>query len=181
MRHVLFSVIVLLAGCTRTGLPVLGQIPAFHLTSETGQPFDSQEALGGKVWVADFMFTNCGGPCPLMSSKFRRLQRALPATVKLVSFTVDPEHDTPPVLAQYARRYHAESGRWHFLTGEAAALHDLSRNAFKLNNVDGSLDHSTRFVLVDRRGRIRGYYLSTEDDELPRLIEDAKRLDGGDS
>ena len=83
--------------------------------------------------------------------------------VKLVSFTVDPKHDTPAVLAAYATRYHAEPGRWFFLTGEQAALETLCRNGFKLGDVDGSLVHSTRFVLVDRHSRVRGFYSTSED------------------
>jgi protein SCO1/2 len=96
--------------------------------------------------------------------------------VKLVSFTVDPEHDTPAVLASYASRYQAEPGRWFFLTGDAAKLNALARDAFKLNSVDGTMTHSTRLVLVDRRGQIRGYYSTEENDPVPRLVADVKRL-----
>ncbi|MFB3828804.1 MAG: SCO family protein [Bryobacteraceae bacterium] len=167
---------LLLAGCTRQEpLPVLGQVPPFHLTDERGRPFGSG-ALAGKAWLADFIYTTCQGPCPLMSTKMRRMQRELPPEVHLVSFTVDPANDTPPVLAAYARRYGAEPGRWHFLTGDQAALNDLGRNGFHMNSVDGKLDHSTRFALVDGRGRIRGYYLSTEDGLFARVARDARRV-----
>jgi protein SCO1/2 len=97
--------------------------------------------------------------------------------VKLISFTVDPAHDTPPVLAQYARRFKYDPARWHFLTGDMACLNDLGLHGFKLNSVDGRLNHSTRFVLVDRQQRIRGYYLSSEDGFLPRLVHDARQLE----
>jgi len=97
--------------------------------------------------------------------------------VKLVSFTVDPAHDTPPVLAEYSRHFQAERGRWWFLTGDQARLNDLGLNSFRLNAVDGSTTHSTRFVLVDRRMRIRGYYSTSEDGFMPRLLHDIRQLE----
>ena len=97
----------------------------------------------------------------------------------LVSFTVDPAHDTPPVLAEYARHFKQDPARWFFLTGEMAALNDLGVHAFKLNSVDGSLSHSTRFVLVDRQRRIRGFYGSEEDAFMPKLLHDIRQLERG--
>ena len=109
----------------------------------------------------------------------RQVQTATANTpdVKLVSFTVDPAHDTPPVLAAYAKHFLAEPGRWYFLTGAQNSLDDLGRNGFKLNPVDGSLDHSTRFVLVDRAARIRGYYASSDDGFMDRLLHDLRQLE----
>jgi protein SCO1/2 len=108
----------------------------------------------------------------------RRLQQATTGTpeVKLVSFTVDPANDTPAVLAEYAQRYKADPARWSFLTGEIARLNDLGLNAFKLNPVDGKRDHSPRFVLIDRRRRIRGYYLSGDDGFPGNLLRDLRLL-----
>jgi protein SCO1/2 len=161
---------VLMAACAGPKpLPVLGQVPPFQLTAQTGQAFDS-ESLEGHIWVADFIYTNCPGPCPMMSSQMRRVQMS--TDVSLVSFTVDPEHDTPPVLAAYAKHFTADPARWHFLTGEPGRLNELGLNAFKLNSVDGSLIHSTRFVLVDGARRIRGYYLDT-----PQLLHDIRQLE----
>ena len=132
---------LLLAGCVQPKtLPVLGRIPEFQLTSQSGQPFDSR-SLDGHVWVADFIYSTCTGPCPTMSSDMRRLQAStaeMPG-VKLVSFTVDPAHDTPQVLADYAKHFKAEPGRWFFLTGDQSRLSDLGLNGFHLNTVDGSL------------------------------------------
>lgn len=171
----LLPLLLALAGCARREpLPVLGEVPVFRLTDQNGNPFD-RSALDGRVWVADFIYTTCPGPCPLMSSKMRKLQSRSHAA--LVSFTVDPRHDTPPVLAAYARVYGAEPGRWHFLTGDPAELNALGLKGFKLNSVDGNLQHSTRFVLVDRHGRIRGYYLSSEENALDRLVTDITRLE----
>jgi protein SCO1 len=160
-------------------LPVYWKLPDFQLTSQSAQPFDSK-SLDGSIWVADFIFTTCPGPCPRMSAQMRGVQTAVASMpdVKLVSFTVDPQHDTPAALAQYAGRYHAEPGRWFFLTGEQTALEALCRNGFKLGDVDGSLVHSTRFVLMDRRGRVRGFYSSSDDGALPRLLHDIRSLRG---
>ena len=175
--------VALLAGLAACGrmeqpLPVYGQVPRFELTAESGEPFDSAKSLDGNIWIADFIFTTCTGPCPRMSAQMRQVQNATAGTpgIRLVSFTVDPEHDTPPVLAEYAKRYHADPQRWHFLTGPTPKLQDLCRNAFKLGDVDGSLVHSTRFVLMDGRGHIRGYYGMSEDDSVSRLLRDVRKL-----
>lgn len=92
------------------------------------------------------------------------------SNVRYVSFTVDPRNDTPAALADYAKRYAADTSRWSFLTGSIEDLHSLKREAFKLGNVDGSLNHSTRLVLVDAEGRVRGYFGTTDDADIPKLI-----------
>ncbi|MEZ5399823.1 MAG: SCO family protein [Bryobacteraceae bacterium] len=172
--------VVLAVSCSGPSEPlkVYNDVPAFTLTAEDGSEFRSADKLAGKVWVADFIFTTCTGPCPRMSQQMKRVQDRLEgeAGVRFVSFTVDPVNDTPPALAAYARRYGADPARWTFLTGEMAALHDLARNAFKLSNVDASLNHATRFVLVDGAGRIRGYYGSSDPDVVGAIARDAKRL-----
>jgi protein SCO1/2 len=169
----------MLAACSSPGhLDILGQVPPFQLTDQSGRPFDSR-TLAGHIWVADFFFTTCPGPCPMMSSKMHQVEAKTAATpdVKLISFTVDPAHDTPPVLAAYSKHFLAEPGRWWFLTGDRAILNDLGLNAFHLNGVDGSLNHSTRFVLVDRQMRIRGYYGTLEAGAVPRLLADIRQLE----
>ena len=172
------TVLLLLAACAQAPpLPIYGQIPRFDLTAQTGQPFDSG-SLDGHIWIANFVYTTCPGPCPMMSHQMHGIQESTAATpaVKLVSFTVDPEHDTPPVLTEYAKHFKADPARWTFLTGDMARLNDLGLNAFKLNKVDGNLDHSTRFVLIDGRRRIRGYYLSSDDAFPKNLLADLHRL-----
>jgi len=167
-----------LAGCRKgPPLPVYWQIPAFQLTAQSGEPFDSN-SLEGSIWVADFIYTTCPGPCPRMSAQMRGIQNAVESMpdVKLVSFTVDPKKDTPAVLAAYATRYRAEPGHWFFLTGEQAALETLCRNGFKLGDVDGTLVHSTRFVLLDRHSRVRGFYSTSEDGAVPKLLHDIRTL-----
>lgn len=155
-----------------------GGIPEFQLTAQTGQPFDSK-ILDGHVWVADFIYTTCTGPCPMMSSNMRQLQSSTAESpdVLLVSITVDPAHDTPPVLAEYGRHFKQDPERWFFLTGPEATLNDLGVHAFKLNSVDGSLTHSTRFVLVDRKRQIRGFYSYDQEGFMPQLVHDVRQLE----
>ncbi|MCC7017877.1 MAG: SCO family protein [Rhodospirillales bacterium] len=175
MRALLLCALVALTGCARREpLPDYGKVEAFQLTDANGKPFASG-VLDGKIWVADFIFTNCPGPCPRMSQLMSRLQE-MTSEVQLVSFSVDPARDTPEVLAKYAKQYQAIEGRWHFLTGDLKDIHRLSRDIFKLGDVDASLNHSTRFVLIDRKGRIRGYYGTQEDAPLKRLVADIKML-----
>lgn len=171
------SLILLLSCGHHTDLPSYGVVPDFVLTAQTGKDFRSQ-ALDGNVWIADFIFTRCAGPCPRMSSQMRQLGDALKGErdVRFVSFTVDPDYDTAPILAEYAKRYHADAGRWHFLTGREGTLENLARHVFKLSDVGGAMEHSTRFVVVDRKSRIRGYYTTGEPDSLTRLIADVKAL-----
>jgi protein SCO1 len=164
-----------------TSLEVLGDVPQFELISQDGQPFHSQ-TLAGKIWVADFIYTTCPGPCPRMTSQMREVQDAvskIPAIagdVRMVSFTVDPAQDTPPVLAAYAKLHGASSAMWYFLTGPVPVLQTLDRDAFKLGNIDGTMQHSTRFVLVDRQGRIRRYYDTSESSAIAKVISDINAL-----
>lgn len=170
-------------GCAEPRLPIEGEIrvPEFRLTNQHGEPFGSAE-LRGRVWIADFVFTRCQGPCPMMSYRMKQLQERLPPEILLVSFSVDPVHDTPEVLREYARRYDAVEGRWWFLTGGKEEIHKLSMEGFKLAageefEQDTSLIiHDERFVLVDGDGRIRGYYMGTEPEEIARLRKDAPAL-----
>jgi protein SCO1/2 len=175
----LLALALWMAGCAKhRDLPVYGDVPEFQLTAQSGQPFDSK-ALDGHVWVADFIYTTCPGPCPMMTTHMRQLQSSTAETpdVRLVSMTVDPAHDTPPVLAEYARHFKQDPSRWFFLTGDIGTLNDLGLHVFKLNSVDGSLVHSTRFVLVDRKRRIRGFYASEEDGVIPQLLDDVRQLE----
>jgi protein SCO1/2 len=152
--------------------------PPFTLTTHTGEELRSETGLKGSVWIADFVFTTCTGPCPRMSSQMRRVQSELKDLhgVKLVSFTVDPENDTPSALAEYAKRFAAEPGRWYFLTGPKETLHKLNREAFMLGNVDGSLDHSTRFILIDKASRVRKYYETADGAFVTQLAADVREL-----
>ena len=168
--------LVLLCGCRqREPLPVLGQVPEFTLTDQTGAAFQGG-TLRGHVWIADFIYTNCPGPCPLMSKRMARLQKETGESVRLISFSVDPARDTPAVLTQYSHHFGAIPRRWTFLTGEAKTLELLDRDAFKLGDLDASFNHSTRFVLVDQQGRIRAYYRMSDEDMIDHMVADAQSL-----
>ena len=168
---------VALCSCVREKpLPVLGQIPPFELINQQGHNFD-RSSLDGHVWVADFIYTNCEGPCPRMSSRMHGIQNATGPGVKLVSFTVDPQRDTPQALADYSRKFAADDARWTFLTGAPATLDRLDHDAFMLGNLGAAMDHSTRFVLIDKKGRIRGYYGLADGDPVARVAKDAARLE----
>ncbi len=173
-------------GSQGESLPVYSEIGSFELTERSGAAMSNRDLLG-KVWIADFIFTRCGGPCPLMSANMKNLETALTGqNIKLVSFTVDPEYDTPERLTVYASRFGSGAESWLFLTGEKKTIHDLSRQHFLLGvteipeeerqDSEDAIMHSTRFVLVDKEGRIRGYYESTESGALEKLVRDAKAL-----
>jgi protein SCO1/2 len=176
MRFGLLTICLVLAGCGQKPLPVLGDVPAFQLTDQLDRTFSST-ALKGHVWVADFVFTNCEGPCPRMSSRMRELQGKTDSAVKLISFTVDPARDTPQVLAAYAKKFGNDSSRWLLLTGEVATLNMLDQDAFKLGSIGGDIEHSTYFALVDKNCRIRGFYGLSAGDPVAKLARDAARLE----
>jgi protein SCO1/2 len=147
------------------------------LTAQDGTAV-SRDSLKGKVWVVDFIYTTCQGPCPRLSAQMHRLQQRLlasgrvPENVRLISITVDPAHDTPAVLAEYARRFQADARLWQFLTGPEAVIRMLSADTFHVNTAANLVEHSTKFILVDRKARIRGYYESTDASTIDQLIED---------
>ena len=162
-------------------LQQLGALPAFDLTERRQAPLRLAD-LRGKVWVADFMYTSCVEICPLQSAEMARLQAAFAdhPDLRLVSISVDPERDTPAVLSAYADKFQADPERWLFATGEPEAVARLAQEGFRLSaasyvaggGADYTFIHSNRFVLVDRQGRIRGYYRSTDPDDLVRLRRD---------
>jgi cytochrome oxidase Cu insertion factor (SCO1/SenC/PrrC family) len=180
--------LLLAAGVTarlRTPLPaVYATLPDFALVDQNGRAFGSS-ALRGRIWIADFIFTHCGGICPAMTSRLARLRRELPDQVAFVSFTVDPTRDTPEVLARYARDFGAADS-WSFVTGPQQALYALATGGFKLEAFevppdqqaggDGPFLHSGKFVLVDAESRIRGYYDSSDEAAVRRLAADAHRV-----
>jgi len=158
-------------------LPVYTRVPPFSLTERSGRPLGSID-LQDKIWIADFIFTTCPGPCPRMSAQMARLERALEGKeeVRLVSITVDPETDTPEVLTKYADHYQSKSGHWYFLTGDMATIHRLARDGFMVGGVEDVMMHSTRFILIDRRAQVRGYYDSNDEGSLNQLLLDVQKL-----
>jgi protein SCO1/2 len=171
--------------------PAYGSVPDFSLIERGGRKIDRGELLG-KVWVVDLIYTRCPDTCPLQSAE---------TDVRLVSITVDPRRDTTRVLSRYADRFRADPERWLFLTGDRGAIYRFAREGLHLplldpgsssraagasmatsreRRVGESLLHSSRFVLIDREARIRGYYESRNAESLRQLREDVKRLLGKD-
>jgi len=143
------------------------------------QKMFTRNDLLGRVWVADFIFSRCQGPCPVLSSHLSRLQEELPKSVGFLSFTVDPDWDTSKVLQKYAAHWNAQDRRWWFLTGQKEALYNLIGKGFKLA-IEGlpsaQITHSTKLVLIDSEGWIRGYYDVDQVDSLSALRRDANFL-----
>ena len=152
------------------------------LTERSGETKGTAD-LGGKVWVADFFYTTCPAVCPMLSSRLAMVQEKFAANpdVRLVSIATDPAKDTPDALKLYAERFKA-GPHWLFLTGDKAAIFELANKGFKLSlteerNSPDPVTHSTKLVLVDRSGTIRGFYEGAgETDDTPRLIADIGRL-----
>jgi protein SCO1/2 len=155
----------------RKSLPVFATVPPFHLTASSGADFDSA-ALGGSPWLASFFFASCNGPCPRMNTAIHALQeQTYPYKgLKIVSFTVDPEHDTPEVLAAYAKRYKADPARWYFLTGKRETIAMLAKDGFQVGGLDTAQSHSTRVMLVDGKGRVRGHFPTAEKEDMDALL-----------
>lgn len=173
-----------------------GVVPDFALTERSGRRI-TRDDLRGRVWVADFIYTECRETCPTQSLEFAQLQRefAGAADLRLVSVTVDPAHDTPAVLRRYAERYRAGEG-WWFLTGDKRDVYCLALEGFRLAVADpaapeapacsrawrpgpapawashgsgGLVVHSARVVLVDRTARIRAYHVAVDPASMIRL------------
>lgn len=170
-------------GARAESLPVLFDAATFALTDQDARHFSSDQ-LRGKTWVADFVFTHCPGVCPRMTMRMSGLQKSLERRgVHFVSFSVDPERDTPEVLKKYAETYGADLSRWHFLTGEKAAMfqaaRDMKLTAEPAGVLGPDIAHAEKFLLVDGRGRVRGAYDSKDEDDMKRLEADADALAGG--
>jgi protein SCO1/2 len=159
----------------------LWQVPEFTFTERNGQPI-SRADLAGKVWIADFFYTTCPGPCPMLASRLSAMQEKLGdrKNVRLVSISLDPAKDTPDVLKQYAERFKAGSN-WLFLTGDKATTYSLVQTGFKLaiaeeRNNPEPITHSTKLVLIDREGWVRGFYEGVGQDQTEQVIKDVDKL-----
>ena len=170
------------------GLTAYGTVPDFSFTERNGNTV-SLAQLRGKIWIADFIYTSCTDTCPLQTAMMAKLQGefATDPDIQLVSFTVDPERDTPQALTNYAARYRADPQRWYFLTGRRDRMIRLVQEGFHLavatvpNDAEppGAIPHSPRFVLMDKEARIRGYYDSRDSQALVRLKNDVDTLTKG--
>jgi cytochrome oxidase Cu insertion factor (SCO1/SenC/PrrC family) len=163
-------------------LPVGPTVPEFSLTERSGRPITRADLLG-KVWIADFVFTRCSGPCPTLSARMQALQSALAdaPSVKLVTFTLDPVNDTVSVLADYAKRFHADPERWWFVTGDKEevvqkfVIEGLKQTVIPAQGND-PLIHSQYLVIVDSAGRIRGAHDGLDAKTKPLVIRDVRKL-----
>ena len=182
--------VVLIAGASRLfrnserrgidSMPPIGVVPEFHFTTQEGKTLTRADLLG-KVWVVDFFFTRCPGPCPVMSARMAEISKELRKAkdVRLVSVSIDPDHDTPQVLSEYATRMNADPTRWIFLTGPPKEIEDFTRKgmlqalAKDPNNIP---THSTRFLVIDREARIRGSRNLDEPELVQKLFMDIGSL-----
>lgn len=193
LRWLLLAVLSLFVtlGCHRTAsnLPDYGPIPAFALTDQSGRPV-SNASLKNKVWAAAFVFTRCPTACPRVTRAMRAVQLAAAekkVPLLLVSFSIDPDNDTPDVLRKYATEYGADLSTWSFVTGDAGKIRDTAEKGFKIA-VEGTADpsrsdfgitHGTQLVLIDAKGHIRGYYATNDEQALRDLVVDAGKVAGG--
>ncbi len=191
---ILFTIVLSYQYAGASKEPVL---PYFGPNAEAGEPHYvsdfklidqnneviTQEVYKNKIYVADFFFTTCLGICPIMTEEMIRVYKAYGSNpeVLIISHTVDPEHDTPEVLARYAKNRNLNSDKWHFVTGDKKQIYDLARYSYLVDATEGDAGpndfvHTENFALVDKEGRIRGYYDGTDSVEVKKLIGDIKLL-----
>ena len=162
---------------SRASIEVYGHVPQFEFTERSGAEF-GLENLKGSLNVVDFIFTKCPGACPVMSGEMVKLYKLYEGSdkVRFVSISVDPDTDTLPVLTEYAESYGVTDDRWVFLRGQIEEVINLSEKGFMLAASNLPQGHSTKFVLVDHEGKIRGYYDSYDDDSIKVLKEHLRAL-----
>jgi cytochrome oxidase Cu insertion factor (SCO1/SenC/PrrC family) len=181
LRTAVLLIVVFGAACRQAQpLPVLFAVPAATLTTDAGKPLHLRD-LNNHVTVYDFIFTRCAATCPVMTRSMQSLTRELPdQRVRFVSISVDPAHDSPERLRRYAAGVRSD-GRWVFLTGDREQIVNLSVKGFKLAAGDPGpkaepILHSSKFVVADQQGMIRGYYDGTSAEDLKRLARDVRSL-----
>jgi len=157
-------------------------VPSFSFTDQNNQTLTST-FVDNKIWVADYFFTKCTGICPKLTTHLQTVQEAFKQNddVKIASFTVDPERDTPATLKRYAAAYHSIPSQWQFVTGDKKNLYAFARKGLFIiaTDGDGGADdfiHSENLVLIDKHQHIRGYYDGTSDAEVAQLVKDIQRL-----
>jgi len=154
-------------------LPQFGKVPEFVLSDTNEKPFSSSTLLG-KVWIVNFFFASCPAVCPAVNGRLASLNRIYKdnGELRLVSITIDPSNDTSQALAEYSKRFGAVPGKWDFLTGPAALINALRAHQFKIDSGDSIEFHSTRVVLIDRTGTVRGFYQGNDDQGVNQLTRD---------
>lgn len=159
-------------------LPQYDKVPRFTMTDSYGRQFDGL-ALTGKVWIADVIYTTCPAECPRMTAQMHKVEQQVKGRddVRLVSISVDPQRDTPPVLNAFARRFGGPTPQWTFLTGSPETVHLLAYQTFHVGDVLGKIEHSTKFVLIDKHETVRGYYSAFDPDSMTAMLKDAAALE----
>jgi protein SCO1 len=158
----------------------------FTLTDQNGKAVN-KSLITGKIHIADFIFTRCPGQCPMMSKEMVRVQEVFEKEKSLVilSYTVDPEHDTPEVLKNYAENLGAIPGKWYFLTGDKKEIYRMALKQYfvtakeeKTNSsqLEDKFVHTDKMILIDTEGQIRGFYNGTDNAEVDKLILETKVL-----
>ena len=192
-RLFVVSCVLFFVACSQREIPVLGQIPNFQLSDQEGKAVSTKD-LNGRVWIADFFFTSCAGSCPLLTQRMKGIQEFIATKVAepdraklgLLSFSVDPERDTPERLKDYAKKFGADPKLWWFLTGPVNEITKTVMDGFKISmgkvalatpDPEGDAQpfdivHGEKFVLIDPQGRIRGYYNSDEPESMKNLTQD---------
>lgn len=153
-------------------------VPNFNLINQHAETVSLSD-MKGKIWITDFIFTHCPTICPAMTQEMAKLQGHFESQpVYFVSITVDPDRDTPEMLAAYVKFFTANDKRWHFLTGEKEQIYQLAKDGFRLTAAQhaGGFPHSTKFVLVDQKGYIHGYYDSRNNADMNKLRGDVETL-----
>jgi len=164
-----------------SNLEKISQVPAFQLTDQTGKSC-TLEDLKGKIWAANFIFTRCKGPCPITVLRMQDLNTKLKkvrGNVELVTFTVDPEYDTPEILKAFSEPLGADHASWKFLTGTPDAIQKIVVTGLLqplAKEPDGTPAHSSRIVLVDGKGWLRGYHDSLDTEAVQKLMVDIGEL-----
>lgn len=193
-----FVFLLLLSGCAEkesSSLPIFGEkqitgsdtiyhtIGDFKLVNQDSATI-TKEDLRGKIYVADFFFTSCRTICPIMKTQMRRVYEAVQddPEVMLVSHTIDPEYDTVALLRDYAKRLDVDNDKWYFLTGSKDSIYYLAQTSYFVTAMEANEEpdgfiHSGAFLLIDKKGRIRGKYDGTKDEEVDQLIKDIRTLE----
>jgi protein SCO1/2 len=178
MLRLCIAVAVLCSACARwRPLPDFGQLPEFELKDQTGKPF-ARADLKSKVWLVDFIFTRCQSVCPRMTAEMRKLQNRIEAIpeARLLSVSIDPDHDTAAVLLRYAASYQVDHSRWLFLTGEKATIRRMQEKTERHLDPEEITVHSKHFYLVDGNGYVRGVYSLAQPGAADEMIRDLQTL-----
>ena len=158
-------------------IPIIKSVPEFSFKNQHGKIFTEKE-LRNKITILDFIFTNCPGPCPMMTSNMSDLYKDYEQVpeVQFVSITVDPENDTQSILKEYATLNGVKDDRWNFLFSDLESIQILKRDGFMLFADELPLGHAIKFILIDNHGKIRKYFDGTDRASVSILRTDIARL-----